>query len=191
MKGYLSLRKHVLNKLKADLPDHLIYHGIEHTLDVLNVCEQYIRRLNLGEEERFLLRIGAVVHDMGFLKGSANHEEVGAGMASELMLELGMKAAQIEEVKGLVLSTKIPQTPKNELQKIICDADLDYLGRDDYPEISQRLYKEFKFMKVIQTDEDWKNLQINFLKAHYFHTPFAIANRAPQKQYWLNKLLES
>jgi uncharacterized protein len=191
MKGYLSLRKYVLNKLKADLPEHLTYHGIEHTMDVLNVCEQYIRRLNLGEEERFLLRIGAVVHDMGFLNGSANHEEVGAGMASELMLQLGMKAAQIEEVTGLVLSTKIPQTPKNELQKIICDADLDYLGRDDYPEISQRLYKEFKFMKVIQTDEDWKNLQINFLKAHYFHTPFAIANRAPKKQYWLNKLLES
>ena len=181
----------MLNKLKADLPEHLTYHGIEHTMDVLNVCEQYIRRLNLGEEERFLLRIGAVVHDMGFLNGSANHEEVGAGMASELMLQLGMKAAQIEEVTGLVLSTKIPQTPKNELQKIICDADLDYLGRDDYPEISQRLYKEFKFMKVIQTDEDWKNLQINFLKAHYFHTPFAIANRAPKKQYWLNKLLES
>ncbi len=191
MKGYLSLRKYVLNKLKADLPGHLTYHGIDHTLDVLNVCNQYIRRLNLGEEERFLLRIGAVVHDMGFLKGSANHEEVGAGMASELMVALGMKAAQIEEVKGLVLSTKIPQTPKNELQKIICDADLDYLGRDDYPEISQRLYKEFKFMKVIQTDEDWKNLQINFLKAHRFHTPFAIANRAPKKQFWLNKLLES
>ena len=191
MKGYLSLRKYVLNKLKADLPEHLTYHGIDHTMDVLNVCEQYIRRLKLGEEERFLLRIGAVVHDMGFLKGSANHEEVGAGMASELMLEHGMKVAQIEEVRGLVLSTKIPQTPKNELQKIICDADLDYLGRDDYPEISQRLYKEFKFMKVIQTDEDWKNLQINFLKAHFFHTPFAIANRAPKKQYWLNKLLES
>jgi len=191
MKGYLSLRKYVLNKLKADLPAHLSYHGVEHTLDVLAVCEQYIRRLNLGTEERFLLRIGALVHDMGFLEGPANHEEVGAGMASELMLKLGMKDAQKEEVKGLVMSTKIPQSPKNELQKIICDADLDYLGRDDYPEISQRLYEEFKFMKVIQTDEDWKQLQINFLKAHYFHTPFAIANRAPKKQYWLNKLLES
>lgn len=191
MKGYLTLRKYVLKKLKADLPAHLSYHGIAHTLDVLNVCEQYIRRLNLIEEERFLLRIGAVVHDMGFLKGSANHEEVGAQMASELMLELGMKESQIEEVKGLVLSTKIPQSPKNELQKIICDADLDYLGRDDYPEISDRLFEELKMMKVIQTDEEWKQLQINFLKAHYFHTPFAIANRAPKKQYWLNKLLGS
>lgn len=191
MKGYLSLRKYVLSKLKADLPGHLTYHGIDHTLDVLEVCEQYIRRLNLGEEERYLLRIGAVVHDMGFLVGPANHEEVGAGMASELMSQRSMNESQIEEVRGLVLATKIPQSPKNELQKIICDADLDYLGRDDYPVISQRLYEELKFMKVVQTDEDWKQLQINFLKAHYFHTPFAIANRAPKKQYWLNKLLES
>jgi predicted metal-dependent HD superfamily phosphohydrolase len=191
MKGYLSLRKYVLNKLKADLPAHLTYHGIDHTLDVLEVCEQYIRRLNLGEEERYLLRIGALVHDMGFLVGPSNHEEVGAAMSSDLMLKLSMNESQIEEVRGLVLATKIPQSPKNELQKIICDADLDYLGRDDYPQISQRLYEEFKFMKVVQTDEDWKQLQINFLKAHYFHTPFAIAKRAPKKQYWLNKLLDS
>ena len=191
MKGYLTLRKYVLNKLKEDLPAHLSYHGIDHTLDVLNVCEQYIRRLKLTEEERFLLRIGAIVHDMGFLNGSANHEEVGAVMASELMLDLGMKGSQIEEVKELVLSTKIPQNPKNELQKILCDADLDYLGRDDYPEISQRLFEELKNMKVIQTEEEWKRLQINFLQAHYFHTTYAILNRTPKKQYWLNKLQES
>lgn len=191
MKGYLSLRKYVLSKLKADLPAHLTYHGIEHTQDVLEVCEQYIKRLKLGEEERFLLRIGAIVHDMGFLVGPANHEEVGAGMASELMVQMSMNESQVKEMRGLVLATKIPQSPKNELQKILCDADLDYLGRDDYPVISQRLYEELKFMKVIQTDEDWKLLQINFLKAHHFHTPFAIANRAPKKQFWLNKLLES
>ncbi|WP_373396666.1 hypothetical protein V8V91_18185 [Algoriphagus halophilus] len=89
------------------------------------------------------------------------------------------------------MATKIPQTPLNPLQMIICDADLDYLGREDYPEISQKLFEELKYMKVIETDEQWKNLQINFLKAHHFHTPFAIKNRQPQKQAWLNKLLNS
>ncbi|EAZ81534.1 HD domain-containing protein [Algoriphagus machipongonensis] len=191
MKGYLTLRKTVLSKLEADLPDYLTYHGLDHTLDVLNVCDQYIRRLNLPEEERYLLRTGAIVHDMGFLKGPANHEEVGSGMAAELMKNLGMPENYIQEVKGLVMATKIPQTPQNSLQKIICDADLDYLGRNDYPEISEKLFKELKFMKVLETEEQWKNLQINFLKAHHFHTPFAIEKREPKKQKWLKKLLDS
>ncbi len=191
MKGYLKLKRIVLNKLEADLPLYLSYHGLDHTLDVLNVCEQYIRRLKLNEEQRYLIRIGAIVHDMGFLKGPANHEEVGSGMAAEIMRDLGMHEKQIIEVKGLVMATKIPQTPLNPLQMIICDADLDYLGRPDYPAISLKLFKELKYMKVIETEEQWKNLQINFLRAHHFHTPFAIKNREPKKQFWLNKLLNS
>lgn len=191
MQGYLKLRKHVLDELREKLPQYLAYHGINHTLDVLNVCEQYIRREKLDERDRYLLRIGAIVHDMGFLIGPTNHEAVGAEMASKLMKELRMSQDVIDEVKGLVMATKIPQTPLNDLQKIICDADLDYLGRDDYPIISVKLFAELKHMNVISTEEQWKNLQINFLTAHKFHTSFARKNREPKKQYWLKKLLNS
>lgn len=191
MQGYLKLRKYVLDELREKLPQYLAYHGINHTLDVLNVCEQYIRREKLDERDRYLLRIGAIVHDMGFLIGPTNHEAVGAEMASKLMKELRMSQDVIDEVKGLVMATKIPQTPLNDLQKIICDADLDYLGRDDYPIISVKLFAELKHMNVISTEEQWKNLQINFLTAHKFHTSFARKNREPKKQYWLKKLLNS
>jgi predicted metal-dependent HD superfamily phosphohydrolase len=155
------------------------------------VCNQYIKREKLPKEERYLLRTGAIVHDMGFLKGSGNHEEVGCGMAEILLKELGVSQKKIDIIKGLVMATKIPQNPQNHLQRIICDADLDYLGRQDYPEISQKLFEELKTMNVISTDEQWKNLQINFLKAHSYHTSFAIKNREPQKQIWLQKLLDS
>jgi len=115
-----------------------------HTLDVLNVCEQYIRREKLGEQDRYMLRMGAIVHDMGFLIGPVNHEAVGAEMASVLMKDLGMKQDVIDEVKGLVMATKIPQTPLNDLQKIICDADLDYLGEMITQTISIKLFAELK-----------------------------------------------
>jgi predicted metal-dependent HD superfamily phosphohydrolase len=164
---------------------------MNHTLDVLNVCEQYIRRENLSEGDRYTLRIGAIVHDMGFLIGAMNHELIGAGMAEVLMKDLGMDQRIIDQVKGLVLATKIPQTPLNDLQKIICDADLDYLGRDDYPTISVKLFTELKHMNVISTEQQWKDLQINFLQSHHFHTPFAVKNREAKKQYWLKKLLDS
>lgn len=191
MQGYRTLRKQVLSNLEAYLPKSLTYHGLDHTLDVLNVCNQYIKREKLSKEERYLLRTGAIVHDMGFLKGSANHEEVGAGMAEIILKDLGVKQKNIDKVKGLVMATKIPQNPQNHLQRIICDADLDYLGRHDYPEISQKLFEELKNMNVISTAQQWRDLQINFLKAHRYQTPFAIKNREPQKQVWLRKLLAS
>lgn len=191
MHGYRSLRKQVLSNLAANLPKSLTYHGLDHTLDVLKVCNQYIKREKLSEEERYFLRTGAIVHDMGFLKGSANHEEVGAGMAEIIMKDLGVSSKDIEKVKGLVMATKIPQNPQTHLQRILCDADLDYLGRQDYPEISDRLFEELKNMNVISTAEQWRDLQINFLKAHQYHTPFAIKNREPKKQHWLRKLLQS
>ncbi|PZX52661.1 HD domain-containing protein [Algoriphagus chordae] len=191
MQGYRTLRKQVLSNLAANLPKYLTYHALDHTLDVLNVCNQYIKREKLSEEDRYLLRTGAIVHDMGFLKGPANHEEVGAGMAEIILKDLGVSSKEIDRIKGLVMATKIPQSPKTHLQRIICDADLDYLGRQDYPEISQKLFEELKNMNVISTAQQWKDLQINFLKAHHYHTPFAIKNREPKKQFWLKKLLDS
>ncbi|UZD21872.1 HD domain-containing protein [Algoriphagus halophytocola] len=191
MQGYLRLRKQVLEDLKRHLPEELAYHGLEHTLDVLHVCNQYIKREKLPAEDRYLLRIGAIVHDMGFLKGPTNHEEVGSEMAAKLMRQLGFSADIITRVKGLVMATKIPQSPANHLQRIICDADLDYLGRKDYPEISQKLLVELKNMNVISTQKQWKELQINFLSKHRFHTDFAQQYREPQKQIWLQKLLDS
>lgn len=188
MKGYLKLKRIVLNKLENGLPKHLTYHNLDHVLDVLDVCNQYIKRNKIKGDDAYLLRIGAIVHDMGFLKSNINHEEEGAEMAAGIMSSLGMEPKHIEIVKGLILATKIPQSPKTELQKIICDSDLDYLGRNDYVEISNRLYLEFKATNVIKTDEDWKNLQISFLTKHDFHTPFAKKYRSPKKQYWLEKI---
>ncbi len=191
MKGYRSIKKYVLDKLESELPSYLTYHGIHHTYDVMNVCEQYIRRQALSKEDRYLLRIGAIVHDMGFLVSPVDHEEVGAEMASAIMEQLEMEKDHIEAVKSLVMATKIPQQPHNKLQQIICDADLDYLGRKDYPETSRMLFEELKLTNVLSTEEEWKTLQIDFLQAHRFHTPFAIKNREPQKQVWLQSLLDA
>ena len=41
------------------------------------------------------------------------------------------------------MATEIPQNPKTHLEMIMCDADLDYLGRYDFETISNNLYTEF------------------------------------------------
>jgi len=187
MKGYRKLRGIILNYLK-ELPKNLTYHGYNHTMDVLNVCNQYIRRLHLTKEERSLLRIAALSHDIGFVKSYIDHEEVGAEMLELHMKELNIDPSYIAKLKKMIIATKPSNPALTKLEKIICDADLDYLGRSDFEPISKNLYKELKNLGLIKSHDEWMELQIKFFETHEFQTPFAKKYRAPVKAKWLEKL---
>ena len=75
MKGYIKLRKKAIELLSSKLSDKLAYHGMHHTLDVLSICNDYIRRLNISLKDAQVLRIAALYHDIGFTESYKNHEE--------------------------------------------------------------------------------------------------------------------
>ena len=179
---YEKLKKRILNLLDKQLPSDLAYHGTHHTLDVLEVCNAYIGRDNIDEKDALLLRTGVLFHDFGFTRSFEDHERNGAILAEKVLPEYGFNNEEVKTVEGLIMATKIPQKPETELEKIICDADLDYLGRDDYYPISDSLFQELKSLGKIETEEEWNALQIGFLEAHRYHTKFAIENRQPEKE---------
>lgn len=80
------------------------------------------------------------------------------------------------------MATKVPQSPKNLFEQIICDADLDYLGRRDFDPISRSLFVEFKEYGIVQSIDEWNKLQVKFLEGHTYHTEFARKNRQPIKE---------
>lgn len=182
MKGYNKLRAKAMDILKSKLPETLYYHDVSHTLDVLRVCNQYIKREKIDPYSAKLLRLGALLHDIGFTVSNKNHEERGAKIAKELMSRHGFSKSDIATVDGLIIATRIPQRPKNKLEEIICDADLDYLGRDDFFVISNNLYRELRSNSILNNREDWHEFQLRFLEAHSFHTGFARKNRQPKKE---------
>jgi len=182
MKGYLRLRKHILTGLKERLSSKLAYHGIHHTLDVLKVTNDYLRRNKINGHNAKLLRIGALIHDYGFTETYKNHEEKGCEIAQEIMPMYGFGQKDIEIVKGLIMATKVPQSPKTEFEKIICDADLDYLGRKDFEPISSSLFSELQNFDILSDLNEWNKLQVKFLEGHEYHTDFAKKNRGPVKR---------
>ncbi len=129
-----------------------------------------------------LLRTGVLFHDFGFTRSFDDHERNGAILAEKVLPDYGFSPEEIKIVEGLIMSTKIPQKPETELEKIICDADLDYLGRDDYYPISNTLFQELKSLGKIKTQAEWNALQVGFLEAHKYHTSYAIENRQPEKE---------
>lgn len=186
--NYQKVKTYIVKKLNLELPSFLYYHGFHHTVDVLNATKKIIEFEGIKGEDADLLKTAALFHDCGFLRQYKNHEEVGCDIAREVLPNHGYNAEQVDAVCGMIMATKVPQNPQNHLEEIICDADLDYLGRDDFEYIAATLYRELKENELIASEEDWNRLQLKFLTAHKYYTDFGIHLREPKKQKHIEEI---
>jgi uncharacterized protein len=163
-------KKFILSKLKRELPKHLSYHSVEHITDVYEASGRIAESEGISKEEVKLLLTAALFHDSGFLQGPKEHEKVSCTIAREHLPEYGYTEEQIEKICGMIMATRIPQTPHNHLEEIICDADLDYLGREDFFDIGNKLFEELLMYGIITDEQQWNYLQMKFLETHDYFT---------------------
>ncbi|MBX2928577.1 MAG: HD domain-containing protein [Saprospiraceae bacterium] len=186
--NYHAAKAFILDKLEQELSADLTYHGLHHTLDVLHVTEELCQLEAISPYESLLLKTAALFHDAGFTESNKDHEALGCAMVREHLPRYDFTPLEIERICGMILATKIPQSPGNFLEAILCDADLDYLGRSDFYDIGSTLFQELKIYNVLHREEDWNRLQVTFLEKHTFFTPTNLRRRAPGKQAHLNHL---
>lgn len=171
----------IISLLQEQLPQHLYYHSVAHIKDVIESVEKIAIAEKVDEEEFIMLKTAALFHDTGFLYGSKNHEEKSCEIAQSYLLDYGYSQEQIDKIKGMIMATKIPQSPSNHLEEILADADLDYLGREDFFTIGNQLYEELSMFGIINSEYDWNLLQEKFLENHHFFTKTAISTRNQKK----------
>ena len=188
---YSASKDFILGMLERDLSPDLYYHGLHHTLDVLATAESLCVEENINDYDTILLKTAALFHDAGFLRNNLNHEALGCDLVREHLPTFGYSEKAIEKICGMIQSTKIPQSPKNKLEEIICDADLDYLGRDDFQKIGDTLFEELKAYHYLKTREEWDAMQISFLEKHTFFTESSRAKRQLKKEAHLAALKKS
>lgn len=188
--NYYKAERHIMKVLEAQLSDKLYYHSINHTKDVVSAVEHLALSENVTDEGLFLLKSAATYHDAGFIEQYDNNEPVGARLAAEILPKYGYTEAHIEEIKRLIFVTQIPHDPKNKLEEIICDADLDYLGRDDFHEIADKLRRELLEHGKITSSRQWDEIQVSFLMKHRYFTETAIRTRKTKKQLNLQEVVD-
>lgn len=180
----------ILKKLEEELPRTLYYHSIQHTLDVFNSAIKFAFLENLSEEDTVLLKIAALFHDSGFLFSYNDHEIVSVKYAKEILPDYGFNDKQLKKIEGMILSTIIPQNAKTLAEKIICDADLDYLGREDFFMKGICLQREWNENGKVISLKDWYILELSFLENHHYHTKSAIELRQQKKMQHLEEIKE-
>jgi HD superfamily phosphodiesterase len=187
-RGFEFIKTHVCGKLN-ELSPKLTYHNLAHTLDVTEQCERIAKEEGVNDERQvFLLKVAALYHDTGFLCTYANHEEMSCEIFLQEAEDLGIFGEETGFVTKLIMATKLPQRPTTLLEQVICDADLDYLGRDDFFEIADGLKREFIEYGVIASANDWDALQLKFLSLHQYHTQTSRRLREEPKQKNIEKL---
>ncbi|MBL7964804.1 MAG: HD domain-containing protein [Flavobacteriales bacterium] len=184
---------YILGKLSRELPAGRTYHCYDHTLDVVRAAESIARQEHIGSEDMDLLRVAALFHDSGFTEQDHDHEEASCRIARKVLPDMGFSGDSVERICAMIMATKIPQTPMDALAGILCDADLDYLGRPDFHRIARTLFEEMKTYGVLSTEREWNELQVRFLERHGYFTRTNLRDRELLKQKHLaevRKLLE-
>lgn len=184
-KAYIASR--LINELAPDL----YYHGPHHTLDeALPAVEKLATMEGIQGMDWLLLRTAALYHDCGFLEQYAHNEPIAVRIVSEVLPGFGYNRRQIRTIKGIIMATRTPQRPRNYLEEIMCDGDLDSLGRPDFFLLSHRLRLEMAAYGKPMTLREWHEDQLRFLEGHTYFTESACALREPGKRRNIAELRE-
>ncbi|WP_168137621.1 HD domain-containing protein [Salinimicrobium oceani] len=187
---FAKIYKEVMSKLENNLPSWLHYHSPAHTQYVLDKAIFLAEQEGVDGRDLFLIKVAALYHDLGFIENMENHEERGCRMAAQELPEYGLSQEETSKICDMIMATRIPQQPNTTLEKVLADADLEYLGTDKYDEISEQLYKELLHSRPDLTRAQWNEIQVKFLCSHSFHTSYCKIHCEAKKAEHLEALRE-
>jgi adenylate cyclase len=185
---FTDIQEIILDKLEKELPKGLYYHNVKHTVDVVTEVELIGWGEGCSDEEILLLKTAALFHDAGHTISYDNHEYNGTILAREMLPGYNYSPEQIERICSIILATKLPPKPNDLLESIICDSDLDYLGRSDFIPVSNTLYEELKEMNKMGSLNEWNKLQVKFISGHQYFTETARSLREVNKQLQIERI---
>lgn len=184
-----AARAYIKLRLAEELAPDLYYHGMHHVEDVVASAMALAKREGItNPTDLLLLETAAWYHDAGFMVRYQDNEIEACKIAEAALPKFGYDSAAIAQVSEMIMATKLPQNAQSRLAEILCDADLDYLGRDDFEPISDSLFQELRrHLKAIDRVE-WDNIQVKFLEGHTYYTSWSQTHRTENKAKHLAKI---
>lgn len=167
----MEVEAYVTNFITEQVHENFAYHNIQHTMDVVAAAHELSKVHNLHSKETELLVIAAWFHDTGYDKGPIDHEQRSAHYAKEFLEKYNFEESDINTIQNCILATKMPQSPKNLLEQIICDSDMSHLGKKIYWERCGRIRQELTLTKNhMMSEPEWIDFELDFITQQQYHT---------------------
>ena len=177
-----ELKEKIFNDLSNILDENYSYHNLDHTKRVISAAVEIGINYDLSEKDWKCLLTACLLHDYGFIESHVEHEKISEKLSSQILPKYGFSETDIQIINSLIIVTKLEKKPKNLLESIIRDADLEYLGSEDFIKISPLLKKEWINCEVVKSDSEFYKIQYEFILNHSFYTDFMIKNSINQKK---------
>ncbi|TKB98455.1 HD domain-containing protein [Pedobacter cryotolerans] len=190
LKFLVELSSKFVTTLFADeLSLQLSFHSAHHTGNVVIAAQEIGVKVGLSPEELDLVTIAAWFHDTGYTKGYAGHEQLSVNIARDFLADNGLDALYIEQVTSCILATTYPQSPKNILEMVLCDADFYHFSRANYPTFEASLRREWETcLNIHYTTEQWNALNLAMLTNHEYFTVYGKTVLQARKQKNIDNL---
>ncbi|HEK18967.1 hypothetical protein [Mucilaginibacter sp.] len=179
----------VVDLLDHHLPVNMSFHNKQHTELVVKATIEIAQQNGLNKNEIFILQTAAWFHDSGYCYSYQGHEDVSTAIAGTFLKQLDCSEEYIVEVMACINATKMPQIASNQLQQVICDADMYHFSLKDYSVYEQNLRKEWAaYLNKTYTDIEWLDLNINVLTAHIYFTDYGKTILQKRKQMNIERM---
>ena len=187
--------QYIRELFRDELPDGIKYHDADHTLHptkgVVAVANRIAISENISEHDRELLIAAAYFHDTGYIREYDKNEPIAARMAGRILKLIGYKPNEVVKVQKMILSTDLEREPKTHLEKILCDADFDHLGREDFFKLDGKVREGRRARGIDVSDEaKWYKGTLEFIKKHQYYTESQKKLREKEKQKNIKRLLK-
>ncbi len=171
--GYIEKAKKYATDILLSLPERLVFHNYNHTLEVVKAAQKISGFVNLTNDEHEVLLIAAWFHDTGFKESYEDHEEKSMEYAGKFLKEIQYPQEKTEQVLSCIRSTKPGVEPVTLTEQVLHDADFIHLSKKSYFERVQLLKEEMEWHtgKSIP-DSEWFSKNLRFLKSHKFYTSY-------------------
>ena len=189
----INAEKFVVHLLNEELDSSFLYHNLAHTQRVIRKIKEIAEGVSLDEESTNKLVLAGWFHDVGYTIDIKTHEKKGVEIARQFLEKQPISKEDIEQVCELILATNMHLEPKNDLEKIIRDADSSHIGSKSFSELTELLRKEWEFTSGKKiSDKEWFDTNIKFLtNGHRFYTDYASKNWVETKSKNLSKVLKN
>nr|MDD3719906.1 HD domain-containing protein [Candidatus Gracilibacteria bacterium] len=183
--------KNYVNSILMPL-ENFYYHQYEHAIEVMQRAMYLGEKEGLSDSEIEILALAGLFHDTGFTILYDNNEYIGAKIARNYLKGKLYPDDKINIIERIILATDPNyKNPKDILESIIKDSDLDNLGREDFFDKGEKLKRELETIKKIKIkDPDWHHSSLDFLWNHKYFTSTQTVERGEKKKQ-NEKMLEN
>jgi len=188
-----KVETYAVEVLSSETNEAFLYHNLGHTQRVVNSTRKLIEEEGVSKEEGEKLLVAAWFHDLGYTKSTADHEIHSCAMAKKFLEKNGYELTFINSICDLIIASSKNYEPKNQLEKIIRDADSSHFAKKSFMATTELLREELSGLGIANYSiEAWREENIKFLRVkHRFYTDYAKEKWQKKKDKNIKKLVKA